>query len=368
MKQDRKAWVRLVVFAVLFVGLTLAGVWYAVSRSGFGVAQLEDFQELPWWTKAGVAGFALAILGTDMWRLVMVGRAVGVRIGFGAALDATIANNFFSWITPGAALGEPATIYMLGRRGVPWDAAALIAFGKTATSVALVFGLAFLFLFLGLGPELHWAVMAPFVSGGTVVAGMVGVFVVGAIWPEPVKAWLRRKEVGWLARWPWRRPSLGRGLSKTVETTCQTVDRLVAFRAGGFKGGLTILIGHMLYYAAYAGLFMTIAAGLGATDLRGLLPVAVIYQTFTYSVPTPGGAGLSEGVAEVFFGGYLPPAKAVLTVLLFRGTTIYLHIVMGLVYLPIVGGMREIVERGKVQAVSSEGVEDGPADGTDAEG
>ena len=157
-------------------------------------------------------------------------------------------------------------------------------------------------------------------------------------------------------------------MSKTVETTCQTVDRLVAFRAGGFKGGLTILIGHMLYYAAYAGLFMTIAAGLGATDLRGLLPVAVIYQTFTYSVPTPGGAGLSEGVAEVFFGGYLPPAKAVLTVLLFRGTTIYLHIVMGLVYLPIVGGMREIVERGKVQAVSSEGVEDGPADGTDAEG
>ena len=73
-----------------------------------------------------------------------------------------------------------------------------------------------------------------------------------------------------------------------------------------------------------------------------------MHQCFTYVLPTPGGAGISEGTAEAFFGTVLSPQDAVVVVLAFRTLTFYLHIALGLVYLPIVGGgeaMRGILER-----------------------
>ena len=105
-----------------------------------------------------------------MIRYRVFGRAVGERVSWRAALDATVANFFFSWITPGAALGAPAAIVMLGRRGVSWDAAALIAFGKSLTGTALLILLAFAMLAIGLGPDLDRGTLAVFTTGIGVVA------------------------------------------------------------------------------------------------------------------------------------------------------------------------------------------------------
>ena len=70
----------------------------------------------------------------------------------------------------------------------------------------------------------------------------------------------------------------------------------------------------------------------------------VLQVAFTYVLPTPGGSGLSEGTAEAFFGQLLSPQGAVMAVLLFRALTFYLHILVGLVYLPVVGALRGVLE------------------------
>ena len=341
-----RRWLRVVAFGLLFLALTVAGAWWAISSAEVSAADFAPLLDFPLRSKILVVFFALGVIGTDMWRLRIVGNAIGVKVGFMAALDATVANNFFSWITPGAALGEPATIFMLGRRGVPWDAAGLIAFGKTVTSVALVFGLALSFLALGLGPDLHWAIAAPFVSGTSVVAVLVAILVIGTLWPQKLIGWLRRRRARWRLRPSLNGPRVAGALDSLVGTTEKTIGRLITFKEGGLRGSVAIMFGHVVYYATYIGLFLSLATCFGGTDLLGLAAMLVIYQTFTYAAPTPGGSGLSEATAEVFFGGLLAPEAAVATVLLYRGLTIYSHIALGLIYLPIVGGMREILAWG----------------------
>ena len=54
--------------------------------------------------------------------------------------DASVANGLFSWLAPAGLAGEPASVYVMSRRGVPLDSALAITFAKFATSFALIYG------------------------------------------------------------------------------------------------------------------------------------------------------------------------------------------------------------------------------------
>ena len=175
---------RLALLLGLFIALTGLGVWWASPDRVELVRAWGHFASLPVAIHLGIAGLALGLLGAEMLRLVVMGRALGAKVGFWAALDATIANNFFSWITPGSALGEPAAAFMLGRRGVPWDAAVLIAFGKFVISFALIFGIAFVLVAAGLGPPIPSWVLVPIAWALGFFALLLLFLVVGSFWPE----------------------------------------------------------------------------------------------------------------------------------------------------------------------------------------
>lgn len=339
---------RLLLLFALFLCLTLAGAWWAAPDRAVLRTAWQHFAALPGSVHLQLGLYTLGLIAAEVLRFIAVGRALGVRVGFLAALDASIANNFFSWISPGAALGEPAAVYMLGRSGVPWDAALVIAFGKFATSFIFIFGLTGLLLALGLGPPLPPWVLVPCVTAAGVSALLMSLLVLGAYWPEASAARIERILL-LLGRAPLLRGPIGRRLlAHVADTARHSLLRLSGFRAGGAPGSVTILLSHALYYAAFVGVLVTLAAAFGARA-PSVIPTAVIYLAFLYVAPTPGGSGVGEASAGFFFDALLPGGRAFVVVMLFRTLTFHLHVLLGLIYLPLVGGLRELVRGSRAQ-------------------
>jgi uncharacterized membrane protein YbhN (UPF0104 family) len=325
-----------------FVVFTALGAYWAapgretLARSG------RELAGLGWANVVFLGASAASILGAEMIRLDVFGRVLGVRVGLRAAFDASIANDLFSWISPGAMLGEPAAVYVMARRGVPVDAALVISFGKFATSFAFIMGAAGLLVAAGFGPEISgWAVISIVATIGVGVV-IVGSFTVGAMFPaatlraiDAAEAWAARRR---LARRPWGRHAI----SASAGVARRSVERLARFRRGGAAGWLAMMGSHVVYYGSYIGLLVLLGHLFGAPSLGAVVPAAIVYQAFTYIAPAP---GIPEAGAAAFFGALLPGGEAFVVVLLFRALTAYFQVALGLVYLPVIGALRAIVER-----------------------
>jgi uncharacterized protein (TIRG00374 family) len=338
--------VRLVAFVILFVLLAAAGIAWGVHHAGVTPGDLRVVGKLPTTTIAMLVCLCLAMYTTDMVRYRVFGRAVGEHVTWQAALDASVANFFFSWITPGAALGAPAAIVMLHRRGVSVEGATLIAFGKSLTGTAVLVLIAFAALALGYGPNLDRAAIVVLATGTGVLGAMLLVPIVGALAPRATTAGIDRVE-RWLSR---RRAFAGprgqRFVAQSGAALRRTVDKLAQLRRGGSAVPVALALSHIVYLAVLVTIAVVLAVSFGAPT-GDAVGISIVYAAFTYVAPTPGGAGLSEAAATVFYGSVLPAHDAMLVVLLFRASTFYLHIVIGVVYLGIVGGARQIMERGK---------------------
>src|SRR5512146_1803182 len=184
---------RLVLFGGLFAGLTAAGTLFALSRAPVRARDLfAVFAAQPVGVLAAIAITCVAIYATDVLRYRSLGRAVGTQVDWKAGLDSSVANFLFSWVFPGSTFGAPATIYMLGRRGVPWDAAVVIAFGKAFTGVFVIVVASLAFVAAGLGPAYDGTVLAILLFGGTVFSTLFGLLVVAAFRPERARGVVAR--------------------------------------------------------------------------------------------------------------------------------------------------------------------------------
>jgi uncharacterized protein (TIRG00374 family) len=340
-----KASWRLALFLALFVGLAGAGIAWAVRSTDVSLRDLGELWRLPVATLFALGALCASLYVTDVMRYRAFGRAVGEPLAWRAAWDASVANFFFSWITPGAALGAPAAIVMLGRRGVSWEGATLIAFGKSVTGTLVILGLAFGVLAAGLGPALDRAALVVLTTGTGVVVAVILVPMIAALWPEAsirridrIEAWLARRRV--LAGERRRRvvARIGEGLRETVR-------RLAKLRTGGVAVVVALIASHVLYLSVIVAIGVVLAMAFGATALPAAIGITIVYVAFTYVAPTPGGAGLAEAAATLFYGSILPARDAVLVVLLFRALTFYLEVLVGIVYLGVVGGIRQVLER-----------------------
>lgn len=318
--------------------LVAAGLYWAAPPAEALRASAAGLARMPLATVASVVALAAGVLGAEMVRFVVIGRAIGVRVGARAALDATIANNFFSWITPGAALGDPAAIYMLGRRGVPWDAALLITYAKFATGFALILVVTCVLVALGLGPDVPAWATVPFASGTGVGAVLMLLLIGGAFFPDATRGLVDRVERRLSAAPLFARGLGSRALAATARAVRGAIERLSAFRRAGAPGALAIAAAHLAYYACFIGVLVVLAMELGASSLARTAAVATVYQGFLYVAPTPGASGIGEATAQTFFGDLVPGGGAFVAVVAFRTLTFYLHIVLGLVYLPFVSG------------------------------
>ncbi len=336
---------RLVLYAGLFVLLTLAGAVWALSRAPISLSDLDVIWNLPARDIALLTALCAGIYVADVMRFRSVATAVGTHVPWRAGFDASVANFFFSWITPGATFGVPATIFMLGRRGVPWDATVAIAFAKSFTGVAVIVLMSLAFLALGLGPDYDGSVLTVVIFGGSIFVLLFGLLAIAAFRPEPAKRVIARV-FGWLIR----RFHGGKRLRSAEDVTKQSIDRLVGLRRAGALKFAWVIVTHILYFSAFAGVGVVMLGAFGGTmDFRAFA-ATMIYLAFCYLAPTPGGAGFAEAMALPFFGPLLPADKAVMFVLCYRGLTLYLQIGFAIPYMAVVGGIGEIASRQKAKA------------------
>lgn len=312
---------RAALWLALFAALTAVGVWWAVRSSGLEWRHVSRFSALRLSTQLLLAALSLGLVAAEAVRFRVCGVLVGAPMSWRTALDATIANNFGSWISPGAILGEPAAMWAMARRGVPWDAAGLVAIGRAMSGLLLHLVVALALLALGLGPTLHRWILVPFVVGAALALAIVLALVAAACFPERASAWCERR----------------RALRAMFAFVRDAIVRLAAFRRRAARTLPALLAVHALYYAFFVAILVVLLQAFGAEGGARVVSASIIYLAFTYVAPTPGGAGLSEAVAAPFFGALVAPDAAVLAVLLFRGLTFYLQIAMGVVYLPFLG-------------------------------
>jgi uncharacterized membrane protein YbhN (UPF0104 family) len=317
---------RLWLFAFAFVVLTAGGLAWALSRVGTGAAELERLFALPPGTLAWLALLSIGIYAADAFRYRAFGGALGVRLGYGACLEAAVTNFFFSWITPAGAMGAPAATYALGRRGVALDAALLITFGKSLTGIAFLLLGAFAALVAGLGPRslspATYGILA-FGTGSYLV--LVGAPVLGALFPQRTRALLRA--LG----------AKGLGMGRIAETLELSVERLARLLSRGRAALVPILAGHALYFSAFVGVAVVLARAFGAESFGRATGISIVYSAFSMVAPTPAGAGIAEAVAGPFYDSILPAREAVLAALIFRAVTFYFQLGVGAVYLAATG-------------------------------
>src|SRR5262245_35240411 len=265
---------RFVALLVGFAALTALGLWWAAPPSGAIARSLRELVSLGPGAIALLGALALAVVGAEMLRFCVIGRALGVRVSARAAIDATVANNLMTWISPGGLLGEPAAVYMLGRRGVAWDAALVICFGKFATSFAFIMGLACVLLALGHGPHVATWAVAPIAATVALGVVLIGTLVVAALSPAAAHRRIGAFD-GRLAGGPRAR----RGMPPSARGR---IDRLAGFGRCGAPGRLAIFASHLVYYGAYVGLLVALAAMFDARAIATIVPLAIVYQAFTY--------------------------------------------------------------------------------------
>lgn len=320
---------------LLLVSLGALGIYLGAPASGTLRAALHRLEDAKLATVLVIAGGALGLVATEAVRIAVIGRLVGARVAPRDAWDAAVANHLMTAITPQVGLGEPTVAYLLGKRGVAWDAAVAIPFIKFTTSLALVFALGSLLVLAGYGPPLdRWIAASGLALFAIIAAITTCVLVVCARpalarrWIEAIQRWCARRRVLAGATWQTR-------IARAAEVAAQMIDRLAQVRRMTWRGAAILGAVHLLYYASYIAPLVGLAFVLGAPPFVALAMRALIYLCFVFAMPTPGGTGPSEAAAGVFFADLVAPADAIVIVVVFRAATYYLQLAIGVLYLPI---------------------------------
>lgn len=340
---------RVAFMATLFCVLCAVGITFVLHRYKTDATDFSVLLQMPAHVIVLIVALSLGTIGAEVLRFWIVGRAVEVPISLKTAWDGTIANFFFAWITPGAALSEPATIYMFTRHNVPIDAATVLTFTKTITGTTIFMGTAFTIMALGFGPSLPLVLYLPFVSGTGVFFAVAAFMWMGSKHPETTVLWLekwcKRGLSAWPERWTSSAQTLQRWSISLINHTQDGVMRLQAIRQRGLRPMFGVFWAHVLYYGCFVGVLLVLASQFDVSSMWRMSALSIVYQVFIYVAPTPGGAGLSEASAQVFFGDVLRAQDAVVAVLLFRALTFYTHILIGLAYLPWMSGILSILQK-----------------------
>ncbi|MDQ3366410.1 MAG: flippase-like domain-containing protein [Myxococcota bacterium] len=281
-----------------------------------------------------IAG-ALGLVATEALRIVVISRIVGAHVTPRDAWDAAVANHVMTAVTPQVGLGEPTVAYLLGKRGVPWDAAVAIPFIKFTSSLALVFVLGAVLVIAGFGPEVDPRIRVLAIVWFLAIAMITTLLIAVCASPRTAGRWVPRIS-GWVGRRRWFASAAWQArITAAAEVTTSTVDRLAGARRTRGRSAALLVAVHLIYYASYVAPLVGLACVLGDPPLVTLSLRALVYLCFIFAMPTPGGTGLSEAAAATFFGDLIPPADAIVVVAVFRAATYYLQLAIGAVYLPV---------------------------------
>ncbi|MGO1502621.1 MAG: lysylphosphatidylglycerol synthase transmembrane domain-containing protein [Marinobacter sp.] len=331
--QQRTSARRLILFSLLFVVLTAAGL-YAVYDQFAGRSISFDTRLIAPQTLAAVAALLLVYFISDGLRLHFTLRALGHRLSFLVIFRLVFINLFFSNVTPMATGGGFAQIWYLHRHGVPVGRATAATTIRTVLAVLFIFSLTPVFLLTldafdgqSIASDLGFA-LAIFIL---LYLGFFIILLFRTRWLiGPISGLLRALNHWHLIsdtrhqHWQFkaRREMLrfshsfsdylrGRPLFVALSVLSTAVFLLSLF---SFPALLIYSLGYDVDYLISLGLL-------------------VVTTFIMYFSPTPGASGISEGVFGSFFSDLLSGNHLILVIVSWRLITIYLGMIIGLIVL-----------------------------------
>ncbi|OFZ13674.1 MAG: hypothetical protein A2X86_21100 [Bdellovibrionales bacterium GWA2_49_15] len=317
----------LALFFVCIV-LSLLGSYYAVVKSGFKLADLELLKQIGPRHIMMILIFGVGIYVSDSFRYMILGHFLNQKLNFFKALELSAVNFYFSWISPWSFLGPASVMLMLKREGVPVENSVLISFGKSIVGAFLLFSTSFLVLIIF--PGNLWGnqlVMAPLLS----VLGFYVVFLSLAISLSYFEA-IHLKMISLKINLPHVPNFLNKVLTLVLQSLGNTAKKTRSLYRIGIPGLVTYLFFNALYFLIFVGLLIYLLSDLGGVPAVKSFASALLHTTLAYISPSPNGAGIAEALIHIFFGGLLPLKSALVCVLLYRVSTFYMQMLVGLFY------------------------------------
>ena len=320
---------KLILLFLVFLLLTIAGIWFALRTYNISLEQFKELSKIPYsvWTILALIPFAIYI--TDVIRFRIFAKAFGTPLRTKTAFDAVIANLFFAWITPGAAMGMPAAAYILKRDGIAWESAVTVSFAKSMTGISLVLLTSLIFIFLGFGPNLENIYLTSLIS---VFLSITLIFIVFPVLCRLFNSHILTSIDSVLSAYENEKTIFSRVLTNLLQGFKKVIVRINFLFTSPLKMHINILLIHIIYFALFISPAVILCLYFGNNLFQSTIH-SLIYATFSFVAPTPGGSGLAEATGNIFFSNILTAKNATITVLVFRFFTFYFQIFFGLIYL-----------------------------------
>lgn len=280
---------RIVLFAALVVAVSAIVLYLTVD--------VETFRRLADFHPASLLGVILLIAAGmyfDALRLQRLSSVAGRQVRLGAALRVVFGNYFMALLTPGASGGAVIQVLFLKKAGVPTGSATVIVLVRTILSI--FFLIVCLPLVFYHDPKiLPWFDREGIVRGAVLFAGLVAA----------AMAVLRTRLADRLAvvvlkrfpvRWRFRLMKVYRDMRGALGLIAASP---VAIGLAFVESGVSLLF----LYAIVPMLFAGLGAGLNWLQIMGRM---IFLNLLLYFAPTPGGAGVAEGLFISSFKPLLP--------------------------------------------------------------
>ena len=280
---------RIVFFAALVVAVSAIVLYFTVD--------VETFRRLADFHPASLLGVMLLIAAGmyfDALRLQRLSSVAGRHVLLGAAMRVVFGNYFMALLTPGASGGAVIQVLFLKKAGVPTGSAPVVVLVRTILSIFfLILCLPLVFYFDPL--ILPWFDREAIVRGAILLAGLViaGMAVLRTRISDRIAVVVLKR---FPVRWRFRLMKIYRDMRGALGMIAVSPKAVgLAF----LESGISLLF----LYAIVPMLF----AGLGAQlDWLQVLGRMIFLNLLLYFAPTPGGAGVAEGLFISSFKPFLP--------------------------------------------------------------
>lgn len=239
--------------------------------------------------------FGLIIYVVDAFRFVIFSRLFFHDLSFKKAVDCVFANFFFSWITPGASMGAPASAFILHLDGLSLSRSMGICLFKGMSGIC-IFIISALVL-SSLNPNLFEYTYLLNVTLAVYLALM------------------------------------------TVPLFFRKTFKDLKMRGGSF------LLFSLFYHFVFLSVFLLPGVYIYNKFDPNLLSAFVknfLFFIFSVVSPTPGGLGISEAASLYFYKEMIGVKAAIFVAIAFRFFTFYLQILIGAIYL-LLGRHKDLI-------------------------
>ena len=280
---------RIVFFAALVVAVSAIVLFFTVDMET--LRRLADFHPA---SLLGVILLIAAGMYFDALRLQRLSSVAGRHVLLGAAMRVVFGNYFMALLTPGASGGAVIQVLFLKKAGVPTGSATVVVLVRTILSIFfLILCLPLVFYFDPL--ILPWFDREAIVRGAILLAGLViaGMAVLRTRISDRIAVVVLKR---FPVRWRFRLMKIYRDMRGALGMIAVSPKAVgLAF----LESGISLLF----LYAIVPMLF----AGLGAQlDWLQVLGRMIFLNLLLYFAPTPGGAGVAEGLFISSFKPFLP--------------------------------------------------------------